>query len=137
MADVFDISTSGMLAQRTRLNVISNNLANVETAHNVDGERVPYRRKEVRFAPKLESEMGSSEPAGVEVRDIQGDPSPFRQEYKPGHPAANKDGYVKMPNVHPVVEMTDMMMASRAYEANATAFQTAESMHSTSLRILA
>lgn len=134
MTNAFDIAASGMMAQRTRMNVISNNIANAQTAFNVEGERVPYRRKEVLFTPQ---QGENNEPAGVSVSDIQEDQSPFRMEYKPGHPAANEEGYVQMPNVHPVSEMVDLVSARRAYEANTQAVQAHKSMHSRSLQILA
>lgn len=129
-----NIAASGMMAQRTRMNVISNNIANTETAFNVNGERVPYRRKEVLFAPE---KGGNNDPEGVQVMDVQDDQSPFRKEYKPGHPAANEEGYVKMPNVNPVVEMVDMKSATRAYEANSMVVQASKSMAERSLQILA
>ncbi|HEX2086222.1 MAG TPA: flagellar basal body rod protein FlgC [Solirubrobacteraceae bacterium] len=139
-----DISGSGLSAERLRMDVTAENLANAQSTRGADGQ--PYRRKEVvlrqaggGFDTALSSAMGpgSATPArGVEVVAIAEDAAPNRQVYDPGHPDANAEGYVEMPNVDPVTEMVDLIAASRAYEANVTAMQTAKSMFSKTLDLL-
>ncbi|HEV2062075.1 MAG TPA: flagellar basal body rod protein FlgC [Solirubrobacteraceae bacterium] len=137
-----DISGSGLSAERLRMDVTAENLANAQSTRGADGQ--PYRRKEVvlreaagGFATALTSAMGSATPGrGVEVAAIAEDQTPNRQVYDPGHPDADAEGYVSMPNVDPVTEMVDLIAASRAYEANVTAMQTAKSMFAKTLDIL-
>jgi flagellar basal-body rod protein FlgC len=141
-----DISGSGLSAERLRMDVTAENLANAQSTQGADGQ--PYRRKEVvlrqagggGFETALTSAMGgpgSSTPArGVEVVQIAEDQSPNRMVYDPGHPDANAEGYVSMPNVDPVTEMVDLIAASRAYEANVTAMQTAKTMFTKTLDLL-
>ena len=133
-----DISASALEAQRMRLEVISNNLANMQTTRAskaADGSAVPYRRRQAIFQPILDQALGPV--GGVRVERIEEDPSDFRLERKPGHPDADAEGYVKMPNVDGLMEMVDMIEASRAYEANVTAMEAAKSIAAASLRILA
>ena len=129
-----EISASGLSAQRRRLDIIANNIANANTTRTPDGG--PYRRQQVLFTPHLE-EMGGgvTRPAGVELPETVIDPSPPRSVYDPGHPDADPRGYVMMPNVNPVREMVDMIAATRAYEANATAMGAAKSMALKALEI--
>ena len=128
-----DISAAGMRAQRARMDVIAANLANADTTSvRVDGGRhVPYRR---RIALLME---GSD---GVPVARIEEDRSAFRAEQQPGHPHAvatgSDAGTVYFPNVNPMVEMVDLMAASRAYEANLSAAEVAKAMNQSALRIL-
>jgi flagellar basal-body rod protein FlgC len=125
----FDIAASGLSAQRARLNATSSNLANAETTRTENGE--VYRRKQVVFQSKVEGELDNqlgNAMRGVEVSEIADDPSPTRWAYEPGHPDANADGFVEYPNVNVVEEMAEMVVASRSYEANATAFETLKSM---------
>ena len=140
-----DISGSGLSAERLRMDVTAENLANAQSTRGADGQ--PYRRKEVVLrqagfdgalnAAMGPSAVGSATPArGVEVVAIAEDQTPNRQVYDPGHPDADAEGYVSMPNVDPVTEMVDLISASRAYEANVTALQTAKSMFSKTLDIL-
>ena len=139
-----DISGSGLSAERLRMDVTAENLANAQSTQGADGQ--PYRRKEVvlrqaggGFETALNTAMGpgSSTPArGVEVVQIAEDQTPNRQIYDPGHPDANGQGYVEMPNVDSVTEMVDLISSSRAYEANVTAMQTAKSMFSKTLDLL-
>ena len=139
-----DISGSGLAAERLRMDVTAENLANAQSTQGADGQ--PYRRKEVvlrqaggGFETALNTAMGpgSATPArGVEVVAIAEDQAPNRMVYDPGHPDANADGYVSMPNVDPVTEMVDLIAASRAYEANVTAMQTAKTMFSKTLDLL-
>ncbi len=140
-----NISAMGLSAQRKRMNAIASNMANAETTRTEDGE--PYRRKIVSLSAAPGTSFGSvleatgerlsttdarhfavgfeatgdpdNVPGGVEAKE-SADPSPFRVIYDPSHPDADKDGYVKMPNVNVVTEMVDMISASRAYEANVT-----------------
>ena len=140
-----DISGSGLSAERLRMDVTAENLANAQSTRGADGQ--PYRRKEVvlrqadgGFETALTSAMGGpggTAPAnGVEVVAIAEDQTPNRMIYDPGHPDADAQGYVSMPNVDPVTEMVDLIAASRAYEANVTALQTAKSMFTKTLDLL-
>ncbi|MCD6473275.1 flagellar basal body rod protein FlgC [Candidatus Aerophobetes bacterium] len=120
-----NISSSGMSAQRIRMDIIASNIANAQTTRTPQGEG-PYRRKEVVFATLLE-DMKKGE-RGVDMVGIFPDPSPFKMVYKPQHPDANAQGYVSMPNVNIVTEMIDIISATRAYEANVTAFKSTQNM---------
>jgi flagellar basal-body rod protein FlgC len=153
MMSSIDISASGMRAQRLRMDLIANNLANVDTTsasadvkRTSDGQtwirHTPYRRKEAVFVQG--QAPGGQKKFGVVVAQVVDDPSPFRMEYNPSHshavPAGSgeKDaGFVYFPNVNPILETVDMMSASRAYEANLTAIETHKAMNSASLRLLA
>jgi flagellar basal-body rod protein FlgC len=142
------ISASGLTAERLRLDVISNNIANVNTTRGADGQ--PYRRQQVLFAARQEGGGFASalaaarggQPnaqttgAGVQVVAIQPDMSrDFKIVHDPGHPDADANGNVKMPNVEPIVEMVDMIAASRAYEAGVTAISSAKQMQQRALDI--
>lgn len=129
-----DISTSALVAQRTRLDVISGNLANQHSTHDAEGNYAPYERRVPIFAPG-DPATGSAE--GVHVREIQLDPSPPRMVHDPGHPDADADGYVGYPNIDPAIEMVNALEASRAYEANITATETTKSMINAAMRLLA
>ena len=142
MFDAIAISSTGMSAERLRMDVIADNLANADTTRDANGQ--PYRRKEVvlqagqpDFAQLLAgaSSQGGS-PAGVQVAGIVADPSPFRRVYDPGHPDADAQGYVSLPNVNPVTEMVDLITASRGYEANVTAMNAAKQMFQKTLDVL-
>ncbi len=129
-----DISTSGLIAQRTRLNIVAAHVANAMNILNAQGEYDPYRR---RFAV-----FGSGDPAGgsaqgVHVADIRIDAGPLRPVLEPGSPYADEDGYVFYPNVDPVIEQMNAMEAARAYEANISAIEATKSMFSVALQILA
>ena len=136
------ISGSGMTAQRLRLDVIANNIANVNTTRTPQGG--PYRRRVVVFEPLParfdEALMGYISPleagGGVIVVGIQEDDSPPKLIYDPGHPDADQDGYVAMPNVDIIREMVDMISASRAYEANVAAMNAARMMMLKALDII-
>ncbi|MDA1325708.1 MAG: flagellar basal body rod protein FlgC [Proteobacteria bacterium] len=108
------IAAAGMRAQGTRLKVISENIANADSLSPVPGGD-PYRRKVVTFQNVLDRSIGTDL---VKVRKIGVDSSEFRKNYNPGHPAADKAGYVRLPNVNALVEMMDMREAQRTYEAN-------------------
>jgi flagellar basal-body rod protein FlgC len=139
-----DVSASGLTAERLRMNVVAENLANAQTTRGANGQ--PYRRKEVvlsevgqggAFGATLASAMGTgARPGGVEVAGIVEDASNFKTVYDPGHPDADAKGYVKMPNVDTVSEMVDLISASRAYEANVTAMQAAKQMFTKTLDLL-
>ncbi len=145
MFDAMDISASGLMAERTRMDVTSENLANAQSTGGPDGQ--PYRRKDVvlrqagGFAGALRAAAagtpGSRSGArGVEVAAVVEDTQPNRRVYDPGHPDADAEGYVEMPNVNTVTEMVDLISASRAYEANVTALQTAKAMFAKTLELL-
>ncbi len=142
MFDAMEVSASGLTAERMRMDVVAENLANANTTRGVDGQ--PYRRKEVVLAERQgEGSFGaalagamSGKPGGVEVAAIAEDQTPLKQVYDPGHPDADANGYVQMPNVDSVAEMVDLISAQRAYEANVTAMQAAKQMFSKTLELL-
>lgn len=127
------ISASGLNANRTWINVLSSNLANVNTTKTADG--TPYTRKTViyesspaeGFAGELNSALGDGAEE-VEVTDIVSDQRDFREAYDPGHPDANEKGIVLMPNINPVEEMANLVNASRSYEANLAALHTTKQL---------
>jgi len=136
-----DIAASGMTAQRTRMNVISMNLANANTTRTAAGG--PYRRRTVifqttpvgvDFQQHLHRAL-TKEPCGVKVTDIVADSKEFKRVFDPSHPDADQDGYVSLPNVNLVQEMVQMLNANRAYEANAAAVQAAKDMALKALEI--
>lgn len=130
--NVFKVSASALEAQRRRMNVITSNMANVNTTRTEQGG--PYRRKDVVFST-LNIEKNPVELQGVRIEDIVEDKTPFKKIYDPGHPDADKEGYVEMPNVNILEEMVNMMAAVRAYEASVSAFNTSKSMFLKSLEI--
>lgn len=167
--DAIDIAGSGLSAERVRMDVTSENLANAQTTRTSSGG--PYRRQEVELqqigsssfssalAGAIEQEGGESAEAedgvsagasplmpastgeggpvgGVQVAGIVNDQTPDQLVYNPGSPEANAQGYVRMPNVDTVTEMTDLISESRAYEADVTAMQTSKSMFNSTLGIL-
>ncbi len=120
------ISASGLSAERLRMEVIANNLANAFSTRSVTGQ--PYRRKDVVFEAVLRNRLGKAELDGVRVAGIEDDPSDFIRVYQPGHPDADADGYVLYPNVNLPLEMVNLLTASRAYEANLKVLQTFRQM---------
>lgn len=137
-----DAAASGLTAERLRMDVISNNIANVNTTRTTEGG--PYRRQMVTFAARedensfaqiLAKNLNPSTGTGVRVVGISKDNSPTRKVYDPAHPDANRDGYVEMPNVNIVSEMVDMIGATRGYEANVTVLNAAKSMALKALEI--
>jgi len=145
--DALSISASGLSAERLRMDVTAENLANAQSTQGADGQ--PYRRKEVvlqstgadgGFPAALAGAMGTGgsgeTPGGVQVAAIVEDDTPGRRVYDPGHPDADAQGYVTLPNVDSVTEMVDLISASRAYEANVTAMQTAKQMFTKTLELL-
>lgn len=129
---LLNISASGLEAQRVRMNTIAGNLANAQSTHTPEGG--PYRRKDVVFSEILNSMTGKGS-GEVQVRDIIEDQRPFQVVYDPQHPDANAEGYVQLPNVNLLEEMVNMMSASRSYEANVTAINSAKTMAQKALEI--
>ena len=111
-----DIAVSGLLAQRTRMNVIANNISNAMTTRTPEGG--PFRRQLAVFRGEQIDDAIDPTRFGVRTPRIMADESPFRQVYEPGHPDANEDGYVEYPNINLSVEMIDLVSARRGYEAN-------------------
>ncbi len=134
MLDILDMGASGLTAQRTRLDTIAANIANINTTRDAKGNINPYRRRFVVFAQGL---AGNSVKPGVNVQLIQVDKSPTIRRYEPGNPEADKDGYVSHPNIDLSIEFVNALEASRAYEANVTMMDTVKSMFNSSLRLLA
>ena len=134
MLQAIDISTSALIAQRTRLNTISNNIANTSTVIDEYGRPNPYRRKFTVFAP---GDPGGAGEQGVHVAGIYDDAKPFVQRFEPGHPAADSEGYVSYPNVDLSEEFVNALGATRAYEANIAAIEMTKAMAASTLRILA
>lgn len=162
--DVFDISATGLYSQRLRMDTVASNIANMNTTRNEKGEPIPYVKKNVVFQtaykeamnkPALPSggyrpyasSVGSNmllkggitydgrEVNGVNVEQIEDSKDPYKMVYEPGHPDADANGMVKMPNINPVTEMMDMMTAARAYESNVTSIESAKSMIRSALKI--
>ncbi|MCW3008866.1 MAG: flagellar basal-body rod protein FlgC [Solirubrobacterales bacterium] len=147
--DAIQISGSGLSAERLRMDVTAENLANAQSTRGADG--TPYQRKQVvleavdgqsGFADALAAANGApaatsnGQTPGVKVAAITEDPTPGHRVYDPSHPDADNTGYVTMPNVDSVTEMVDLISESRSYEANVTAMQSAKTMFSKTLDIL-
>jgi flagellar basal-body rod protein FlgC len=144
--NTINISASGLTAQRMRMDIISQNIANADTTIGENG--MPYRRRQVLFqeignnkgfSALLKSKMGINQPnfatKGVRVLAVVDDNSDNPMIYDPSHPHANADGYVARPNVNPVLEMVNMISASRSYEANITAINSARAMINRTLEL--
>jgi len=131
--NIMNISSTGLSAQRFRIELISTNIANSETTRTEKGE--PYRRKVPVFQELVRNIQGRRENSGVIVKSVYEDPSDFRIVYDPTHPDADENGYVRLPNVNIIREMVDMINAQRAYEANATAINTTKAMITSALQI--
>jgi flagellar basal-body rod protein FlgC len=150
--DGYNVAASGMSAQRTRVNVVSANIANAQTTHTLEGG--PYKKQNVVFQEillnkqdlvkndetnNLNSNLNAQtiRPlSGVGVREVinaKGEPV---MKYEPSHPDANEDGYVAYPNINPVVEMVDLLEAQKSYEANVSAFSTHKTLDTQTLDIL-
>jgi flagellar basal-body rod protein FlgC len=140
-----EVSASGLTAERLRMDVTAENLANAQTTRGANGQ--PYRRKEVvlqeapgSFGASLSAAMGgggNGSSGGVQVAGVVEDTAtPLKRVYDPGHPDADAQGYVSMPNVDTVTEMVDLISASRSYEANVTAMQAAKQMFTKTLDLL-
>lgn len=149
--DSLRVAGSALSAQRLRLDVISNNLANAQTTRTESGEA--FQRQQVVFRPIFEQSLRNhmslhrsddghlrlgptaNGRGGVQVVQVQSDPRPGKSVYEPNHPDADESGYVMYPNVNVIEEMADMMVAQRAYEANTTAIQTVKAMALKALEI--
>lgn len=146
--DGYNVSVSGMSAQRTRINVVSANIANAKTTHTEDGG--PYKKQNVVFQEMLLQENKKQTNSvdknlnqnydlslrGVGVKSIVEDDSEPVMRYEPSHPDANEEGYVAYPNINPVVEMVDLIEAMRSYEANVATFNTHKSIDTSTLDII-
>ncbi len=134
------ISVSGVTAERTHMELISSNIANISTTRSLSGG--PYRRKEAVFSEKalsFDQELSAAErkmqSGGVEVQDVVEDKSAFNKVYNPSHPDADAQGFVKTPNVDMSKEMVDMVYASKLYEANITTYNATKKMMQDTLQI--
>ena len=148
--DAIGIAGSGLTAERIRMDVTAENLANADTTKAANGQ--PYQRQDVELAQVGSSDFGGAltsamqqggsqqqggtQPGGVQVTGIISDNTPDQQVYDPGNPEANAQGYVKMPNVSTVTEMTDLISESQSYQSDVTAMQTAKSMFTSMLELL-
>ena len=146
--DGYNVATSGMSAQRTRINIVSANIANAQTTHTENGG--PYKKQNVVFEEillgKQQDKNGTSTNEnlnkntsnlrGVGVKEILDTNAKPIMKYEPQHPDANEKGYVAYPNINPVIEMVDLIEAMRSYEANVSAFQTQKTMDTKTLDIL-
>jgi flagellar basal-body rod protein FlgC len=136
-----NVSASALSAERTRMNLISSNLANANTTRTPEGG--PYKRKDAVFSAtpvkspftKVFDNAANRDIRQVEVMEIVEDKNPPRLQFDPSHPDANQQGYVALPNVNVVEEMADMISTTRTYEANVTAIQAAKSMAMKALEI--
>ena len=134
ISQILDIASSGMAAQRMRVQLIASNIANSETTRTKEGG--PFRRKEPVFQAQDLGFSGALANAGVRVATIRTSQEPFLTRYEPGHPDANAEGVVSYPNVNPVEEMVNLTEASRAYEANIAVVRSAKAMATSALEIL-
>jgi flagellar basal-body rod protein FlgC len=138
---MLEVSGSALAAERWRAEVVSANMANAETTRTPQGgayrrQLVVFRAQPMTRFPLLLAGMRQSSAEGVRVERVVADASPLPRRYEPGHPDADSAGYVTYPNVNPVMEMTDLLSAVRAYQLNASAVQAAKSMIQQSLQIL-
>jgi flagellar basal-body rod protein FlgC len=144
--DAIGIAGTGLTAERIRMDVTAENLANADTTRGANGK--PYQRQEVVLAQAgsggfsgalsgaLQQSSGAQVPGGVQVTGIVSDSTPDQQVYDPGNPEADAQGYVKMPNVSTVTEMTDLISEQQSYQSDVTAMQTAKSMFASTLGLL-
>lgn len=133
MYGALDISTSGLVAQRAQIDTIAGNIANAQSTRRLDGASGPFLRRVA-----LLQEGDGAGGRGVHVKDVVEDRvRPTKKVYDPSHPQANAEGIVEYPNVDPMVEMVNAMVAVRAYEANVTAMEATKSIIASSLRLLA
>ena len=132
LQSIAKIAASGMTAQTARLRVISENVANADSTGTTPGAD-PFRRKTISFSEMVDRDSGATL---VEVDRIGRDQSDFRLDYDPSHPAADETGYVKRPNVDPIIEMANMREASRNYEANMNMFEAGRRMRGQMLDLL-
>ncbi len=142
LLSALSVSASGMAAQQTRTQLLVENIANSETTRTAEGG--PYRRKDAiftsdpvvsAFGTELDEQL-NGQLTGVSVSDIAIDTRPPERRYMPGHPDADKDGYVAMPRVNPAEDMVDLMSATRSYEANVAAISAVKDMINRSIDLL-
>lgn len=130
-----DISASGLQAERMHMEVVANNIANQQTTRTASGE--PYRRQQVLFTNLADDDGGGTESLnGVRIEAITSDQTPFRSVYDPGHPHADEQGQVQLPNVDLPHEMVDLLVASRAYESNLKSLETFKQITKQTLSLL-
>lgn len=136
MFSSLDVSTSGLVAQRTRLNAISSNIANMSTTRNEQGQPEPYQPRYVTFQTdnNLTTPGGG---AGVKIGSVERSTEPPQMKYEPGHPDADAHGFVRYPAVHMTTEFVDALEATRAYEANVGVIEVTKNMTEQTLRIIA
>jgi flagellar basal-body rod protein FlgC len=136
MFSSLDVSTSGLVAQRTRLNTISSNIANMSTTRNELGQPEPYQPRFVTFETdtQLTTPGGG---AGVKVGSVEHSNEPPKMKYEPGHPDADERGFVRYPAVDMTTEFVDALEATRAYEANIGVIEVTKNMSEQALRIIA
>lgn len=139
--DSIEISASALTSERFRMDTVAENLANANTTRGADGG--PYRRKGVileeiplSFQDTLQRATSARSPGGVQVAAITEDQTPARQVFNPQHPDADAAGFISLPNINPVTELVDLVSASRSYEANATALNTAKQMFQKAFEVL-
>ncbi len=139
MFPAIDISTGGLVAQRTRMNALASNIANISTTHNEQGERAPYQPRYVVF--QTDESVGAYGAVGVKVESINTLDAQPRLKYEPNNPDAIQEGpnkgYVAYPDIDMMIEFTDAMEAARAYEANLGAMEITKDLEQQTLRILA
>jgi flagellar basal-body rod protein FlgC len=131
---ILDIASTGLSAQRLRVQLIASNIANSETTRTREGG--PFRRKDAVFQAQDMGFDQALKSAGVRVAEIRPSSEPFLTRYEPGHPDADAEGIVRYPNVNPVEEMVNLTEASRAYEANVAVVRSAKSMAQSAMEIL-
>lgn len=131
---IFDIASSGLAAQRLRVELISSNIANSETTRTPEGG--PFRRREAVFRSQDQGFGDALAATGVQIAGIRTSQEPFITRYQPGHPDADANGIVRYPNINPVEEMVDLTEASRSFEANVAVVRAAKGMAASALEIL-
>lgn len=144
--DAISIAGTGLTAERMRMDVTAENLANADTTKGANGQ--PYQRQEVvlqqigssdfegTLSNLISESSGQAVPGGVKVEGVVSDETPDQEVYDPGNPEANAQGYVKMPNISTVTEMTDLISESQSYQSDVTAMQTAKTMFTDTLGVL-
>lgn len=136
MIKALDISTSGLVSQRIRLNAVASNIANISSLRNEDGELKPFQERFVVFAP--DEDLKTPDGAlGVKVSSVRTEEVEPKHRYQPGHPFADDEGYVAYPNIDIMSQFVDSLVATRAYEANIGVMEVTKNMGEQSLRIIA
>ncbi len=132
------ISSSALTAERARMKIAANNLANINSTSTTEGQE-PYKKREVVFKSVLQDILGQSDPTagldGVRVESVTSSNKPAIQVYAPYHPSANKEGMIKLPNIKPIEEMVNMISATRAYEANLAVIKNSRSIAEETLKL--